>query len=139
MGVEDRTTKLLRRWIPVVVLINLAVGLAAFIFGWPSAPVYVLLALTLVATVIAAVLFLSSVRGIRSAEGLGFTRLRDAFAYETSTKGLRLAGILLTLAVFAVTLYVRMTETPSGLLTFFTIPLAAIYLALTRRYPADQG
>ncbi|WP_294122544.1 hypothetical protein [Sphingomonas sp.] len=136
---EDRTTRLLARWIPVAVLANLSVALVAYFLHWPDAPVYLLMALTVAATIIAAIAFLGSVRGVRSSEALGFKRMRDALSYEISSRGIRPTAILLMISVVAVSLFCRLTDTASGLLAFFSFPLAGIYQAVTTRYPADRN
>ena len=135
---EDRTTRLLTRWIPVVVIINLTVALATYFLNWPDGPAYVLLAITVIATIAAAILYLGSVRGVRSVEKLGFDRMRDAYAYEVMARGVRPVAIMLILGVFAVVILTRMSDTASGLLAFFSLPLAGIYQAMTTRYPADR-
>lgn len=117
---------------------NLLVALAAYYLDWPDGPVYLLLAFTVVATIVAAVLFLGSVRGVRSTEALGFQRLRDALIYEATARGVRPAALLLMFAVVVVAIITRLTETASGLLAFFSFPLAGIFQAVTTRYPADR-
>lgn len=135
---EDRTTKLLTRLIPIFVTGNLLVALAAYYLDWPDGPVYLLLALTVVTTIVAAILFLGSVGGVRSTEALGFERLRDGVAYEATGRGVRGAALLLMFAVVIVAVSTQLSETASGLLAFFSLPLAGIFQAVTTRYPADR-
>ena len=135
---EDRTTKWLGRWLPIFVNANLSIALAAYYFDWPESPIYLLLALTLLATIVAAILFLGSVRGVRSEEDLGFQRFRDALAYRATSRGVRPTAVLLLFAVVLVAIITRLNETASGLLAVSTFPLAGLFQAVTTRYPADR-
>ncbi len=120
-------------------LVNLAAALLGAHFDWPDWLLYTLLAVTVLATIAAAILYLGSARGVRSAKDEGFERNRDAISYVVFWRGLRPSAILLGWATFAVSLFTGWSESPSGLLAFLTAPLAMIYGAATRKYPADQN
>ena len=134
---EDRTTRLLKRWIPVVVLVNLSVAAAAFKLHWPATPIYVMLALTIAGSIVAAVLYLGSVRGVQSAQALGFRRTRDAAFYGMSGRTTSFTPIFLFAASAVVWAYAGASTAPA-ILAFFTIPLIGIYQAATARYPVDH-
>jgi len=134
---EDGITRMLERWIPIAVFANLLAALAASFFHWPDGPVYVLLGVTVLASIVAAVSFIGSVRGVRSAEDLGFRRRRDWHSYYMSYRGVRPLVKVLILAAFGVFLLAGM-GTPPSMLAFFSLPLVGIFQAVTRVYPVDR-
>ena len=136
--VNDRVATLLKRWIPVGVLGDLTIALATFVFDWSPVPVYLLLALTVVATIIATVLFLITKRGMSTAQNLGFKRSRDAFAYQMLYRGISPPSFLLTFGSFAVCIYCSGGNSASGVLALATLPLIGLNQALTRKYPAGK-
>lgn len=134
--VEDRTTRFLTQWIPIAVVGNLSVAMAAFKFGWPDVPIYVLIGLTLAATITGAVFYLGSVRGVRSIEAAGFARKRDFFLAYMFGHGSRVAVVVLSFASIGVT-FITGSENASGWLAFSTFLLVGLYRAVTTNYPAD--
>lgn len=97
-----------------------------------------MLGITLVVTVIAGIAYLGSIRGIQSVQDSGFRNYNSWLLYSLNGRGVRASGFALPIATLIVAIYTGFVGTPSGKLAFFTFPLAGIYQALTRRYPADD-
>ena len=135
--IEDRITTFLRRYIPVAVVCDLLIALTAFRFAWPATLPYSALAVTMALTIAAGIAYMGSARGMRSTEGLGFSGLRSAFAYQVSGRATSKRFVLLSAAVALVWVHTG-TSTPSAVLAFFTFPMLGIYNSVTARYPADK-
>ena len=120
-----------------MVLADLTIAVAAFKLDWPDAPIYLLLALTIAASIASAIFYMGSVRGVRSAEALGFNRLRDAYVYQLSGSATSKPVIALLAAASIVWAYAGGSTAPA-LLALFNIPLIGIYRSVTAKYPADD-
>ena len=135
---EDRTTALLKKWLPRIAVGNLIIAVATHALKPPVAwPLYGLVILSFAIAFFVGMFHLSSARGARTPEQLGLKRASDWLGYDFGSRGIDPTVYVIAFAAFLVALFTGWVETPSGFLALATIFLMFSYVWIARRWPAD--
>ena len=136
---EQGISDAFQRWIPRLVFGGQLAAILVWLFEVPaSGLLYGLAGANLLAALVIGMFHLSSTRGSRSVQQLGFRNYWEVEIYS-SWEGLPNKAKFLLGSAFLTTFVTGLSETAPGVLAFSTLWLALVYSVMTRQWPSDRG